>query len=353
MRDHHAAIGGRSGDHASHGERLCAASGRGLSRPCHRHRHRHHHQQHAEESSGRHGTSLPAHVTPVFAPAQLATPRAANAANARASVPAGAGEGSGCRLGRPAKAASSRLRSSIRAVRLPIATRASARLPTAIRDPRSAIRGTRFPVPGTRYPRLLLCDKDAACRAGRDCIAGRMSMTRYLALLTLFIATLGAGCSAPPAGESGATAPAAGSLLRAQRPATQVHDGRAIEITANDTMKFSVTEIARQARREAQRDARQHRDDAEVLDGPQLAAPGARRRRSAVPGRGGRSRDDRLRAACRRSRTDILAATKLLGPERARHRDVHRARRAGPLRRSSVRSPGHYQVGMRGVLIVE
>ena len=68
-------------------------------------------------------------------------------------------------------------------------------------------------------------------------------MTRYLALFTLFIATLGAGCSAPPAGESGATAPAAGSSSAPSAPATQVHDGRAVEITGNDTMKFSVTEI--------------------------------------------------------------------------------------------------------------
>ena len=69
-------------------------------------------------------------------------------------------------------------------------------------------------------------------------------MTRYLALLTLFIATLGAGCSAPPAVESGATAPAAGSSSAPSAPGTQVHDGRAIEITGNDTMKFSVTEIS-------------------------------------------------------------------------------------------------------------
>ena len=69
-------------------------------------------------------------------------------------------------------------------------------------------------------------------------------MTRYFIPFALLIALSGAACSAPPATTAAASEPAASpSAATPGAPATPVHDGRPIEITADDTMKFSLTEI--------------------------------------------------------------------------------------------------------------
>ena len=68
-------------------------------------------------------------------------------------------------------------------------------------------------------------------------------MPRYFILLALLFALPGSGCSTPPAANSAST-PAGPASAPAAPPAATTHDGRAIEITGNDTMKFSLTEIA-------------------------------------------------------------------------------------------------------------
>jgi azurin len=165
-------------------------------------------------------------------------------------------------------------------------------------------------------------------------------MPRYLVLLALLLAVVGSGCSTPPAAGSASTAPAA-----------TTHDGRAIEITATDTMKFSTTEIT------AKRGERLSVTLVNLgttpklsmghnwvllaagIDTPQFVIAAAEAATTEyVPAAAGRDR--------------ILAATKLLGPK---ERDtVTFAAPGTPGRYEFLCSfPGHFQVGMRGVLIVQ
>ncbi len=172
---------------------------------------------------------------------------------------------------------------------------------------------------------------------------------RHVALIPLLAAALaGAACGSPdtaePAKSPAAKAPASSSAS----PAT--HDGRAIEITGNDEIKFSVTEIR--------------------------ATPGERLSVTLV-NVGSMPKfsmghnwvllaqdvdiEKFLVAAAESPTTDyvpasmsdaMLATTKLLGPN---ERDtVTFAAPTTPGRYEFICSfPGHYQVGMRGVLIVE
>ena len=173
-------------------------------------------------------------------------------------------------------------------------------------------------------------------------------MTRLPALLTLLVAiAAGVACSQPESGsKEAAKAPAA---TTAAPEATQTHDGRAIEITGDDTIKFNVTEIK--------------------------AAPGERLSVTLV-NVGSMPKfsmghnwmlltldveiEKFLVAAAESPTTDyvpasmkdsILAATKLLGPK---ERDtVTFTAPTEPGRYEFICSfPGHYQVGMKGVLIV-
>ena len=157
-------------------------------------------------------------------------------------------------------------------------------------------------------------------------------MTRYFALPALLLATLVAGCSAPPAGESGATAPASsGASPTAAAPATQVHDGRAIEITGNDTMKFSVTEITAKPGEKLSVTLVNIGTTPKFSMGHNWVLLASRRRHPAVPGRGGRSRHDRLRAAATQRQPDPRR-DQAPRPEGARHGHVHGADQRRPLR---------------------
>ena len=177
-------------------------------------------------------------------------------------------------------------------------------------------------------------------------------MTRYFALITLFIATLGAGCSAPPAGESNATAPTAtGSPSAASAPATQVHDGRAIEITGNDTMKFSVTEIVARPGEKLSVTLVNIGTTPKFSMGHNwlLLATGVDIQPFLVASAEAVTTDYVPQAT---HGNKILAATKLLGPKERDTVTFTAPATAG--RYEFICSfPGHYQVGMRGVLIVQ
>ena len=177
-------------------------------------------------------------------------------------------------------------------------------------------------------------------------------MTRHVAISALLIAALGTGCSNPPANENAdTTAPAAGTSAPAKAPATTTHDGRAIEVTGDDTIKFNVTEITAKP--------------GEKLS-VTLVNTGTTPKFSMglnwVLLAGDTDVPAFLQAAAEAVTTDyvpagdqgakILAATKLLGPN---ERDtVTFTAPTEPGRYEFICSfPGHYQVGMRGVLIVQ
>ena len=169
-------------------------------------------------------------------------------------------------------------------------------------------------------------------------------MSRYPVLAALALGALGAACSPPAATDAG---PGAASRSAAASAAT--HDGRAVEITADDTMKFSATEIA--ARRGERisvtlvnlgttpKFSMGHNWVLVALDidVQQFVVAAA----EAVTTEYVPAKNDK-----------VLAATKLLGPK---ERDtVTFTAPNAPGRYPFLCSfPGHYQVGMRGVLIVE
>jgi azurin len=166
------------------------------------------------------------------------------------------------------------------------------------------------------------------------------------------MATMAAGCSAPPANENtGTSGPAANTATPAATPATTTHDGRPIEITGADTMKFSVTEITAKP--------------GEKLSVTLVNAgttPKFSMGHNWVLVAAGTDMPAFLQAAAESVTTDyvpsgqqgdkILAGTKLLGPN---ERDtVTFTAPTTPGRYEFICSfPGHYQVGMRGVLIVQ
>ncbi len=170
--------------------------------------------------------------------------------------------------------------------------------------------------------------------------------TSFYMLVLLAVAALGVACGqSEPAGPG---SPASSSPATTSAPVA--HDGRAIEVTGDDTIKFSVTEIR--------------------------ATPGERLSVTLV-NTGSMPKfsmghnwmllaadvqiEPFLVAAAEAPTTDyvpasmqdtILASTRLLGPG---ERDtVTFAAPTAPGRYEFICSfPGHYQVGMRGVLIVE
>lgn len=173
-------------------------------------------------------------------------------------------------------------------------------------------------------------------------------MTRRIALASLFTALVGAGCSSQPATDS-SSAPA--GTTTATPSAATVHDGRAIEITGNDTMKFNVTEIT------AKPGEKLSLTLVNVGTTPKFSMG-----HNLVVITTGVDIQAFLVASAEAVTTEyvpkekygasILAATKLLGPK---ERDtVTFTAPTTPGRYEYLCSfPGHYQVGMRGVLIVQ
>jgi azurin len=173
-------------------------------------------------------------------------------------------------------------------------------------------------------------------------------MPRYSLAFALILTVSGAACSVSPADPpSASTAAVPGGAAPSAPP---VHDGRAIEITGSDTMKFSVTEIA-------------------AKPGEKLSVtfvnlgttPKFSMGHNWVLIQTGTDIQPFLQEAAEAVTSDyvpvgtqkdrIIAATKLLGPN---ERDtVTFTVPSTPGRYEFLCSfPGHYQVGMRGVLIV-
>ena len=172
-------------------------------------------------------------------------------------------------------------------------------------------------------------------------------MPRHFASFAFVCAALASACTAPSTSDSPAsTPPSAATPATAPAPAAT---GRAIEITANDTMKFSVTEIAAKP--------------GEALTVTLVnvgTTPKFSMGHNWVLLQAGTDAQAFVVAAAEAVTTDyvpaaekakIVASTKLLGPK---ERDaVTFTAPTTPGRYEFVCSfPGHFQVGMRGVLVV-
>jgi azurin len=186
---------------------------------------------------------------------------------------------------------------------------------------------------------ILVNDRVRRARYAGPIMSKRFTFTT--ALLLSLAATACNSTESPATGAASSAAPAAGPV---------VHDGRAVEITANDTMKFSIVEIRAKAG-----------ERLSVTLVNQGTTPKFSMGHNWVLVTSSANVDAFLMAAAEAATTDyvpaskraeILAATKLLGPG---ERDT--ATFAAPTVPGTYpflcSYPGHAQVGMRGVLIVE
>jgi azurin len=177
-------------------------------------------------------------------------------------------------------------------------------------------------------------------------------MPHYLTLFALVLAVASTGCSKTPADGSASNDSASGGApAAATKPATTTHDGRAVEITTTDAMKFSVAEINARPGEKLSVTLVNLGTTPKFSMGHNwvLISPGTdlpqflQASAEAVT-------TDYVPAGAQKAR--ILSATRLLGPK---ERDtVTFTAPDTPGRYEFLCSfPGHYQVGMRGVLIVQ
>ena len=176
-----------------------------------------------------------------------------------------------------------------------------------------------------------------------------MSKHPVLPATLLLGAVLAAACGSPsqPAGETPA-APASPTASTAPAPA--VHDGRKVEITANDAMKFSVVEItAKPGERLSVTLANAGTTPKFSMGHNWVLLTAAADVDTFLVAAGEAATAEYVPAS---KRAEIVSATKLLGPG---ERDtVTFAAPSAPGRYPFICSfPGHAQVGMRGVLIVQ
>lgn len=172
-------------------------------------------------------------------------------------------------------------------------------------------------------------------------------------LLIPFLAVAAAACGSPePTDSPGAAAPPAGAPAGAPGPAAApaAHDGRPIEITGDDTIKFNITELRAKPGERLSVTFINKGKTPKFSMGHNwvLLAAGVDALAFVVAAAESPTTD--YVPASRKS--EILAATKLLGPD---ERDtVTFTAPTAPGRYVFLCSfPGHYQVGMHGVLIVE
>ena len=163
-------------------------------------------------------------------------------------------------------------------------------------------------------------------------------MPRYFATpIALFCAALAGGCSSPASDAK--TPPAAESTAPA----------RDLQITANDTMKFSVVEIKAKAGERLTVTLVNNGTTPKFSMGHNwvLLTPGTDAQAFVVAAADAVTTDYVPAAA----KAQIVASTKLLGPKESNA--VTFTVPSSPGRYEFVCSfPGHFQVGMRGVLIV-
>lgn len=175
-------------------------------------------------------------------------------------------------------------------------------------------------------------------------------MTRHIAPLALILATLAAGCSSPTPTDSSTSTPAAGASAPAASTAPVVHDGRAIAITGDDRMKFNITEITAKPGEKLSVTLTNIGTTPKFSMGHNwlLLAAGVDIQPFLVKSAEAVTTDYVPSAAYG---DKILAHTKLLGPKESD--TVTFTAPTTPGRYEFLCSfPGHYQVGMKGVLIV-
>jgi azurin len=175
-----------------------------------------------------------------------------------------------------------------------------------------------------------------------------MSKHPVLPVTLLLGAVLAAACGSPsqPAGET----PAAPTPNASTAPAPAVHDGRKVEVIANDAMKFSVVEIAAKPGERLSVTLVNSGTTPKFSMGHNWVLLAASADVDAFLVAAGEAATTEYVPAAEKA--EILAATKLLGPG---ERDtVTFAAPSAPGRYPFICSfPGHAQVGMRGVLIVQ
>jgi azurin len=174
-------------------------------------------------------------------------------------------------------------------------------------------------------------------------------MSRHLILSIALLLTL-ASAACQGSRPSGPEAAAAATPAAAGASAPAVHDGRRVEITANDTMKFSAVEIRAKAG---------ERITVTLINNG--TTPKFSMGHNWILLLASADVDAFLASAAEAPTTDyvpagkpalMLASTKLLGP--GEQDTVTFAAPATPGRFPFLCSyPGHAQVGMRGVLIVD
>lgn len=177
-------------------------------------------------------------------------------------------------------------------------------------------------------------------------------MTRYALLAPVLFVALAAACTSSPAGDGAAPAGAASTSTSAPAASAPVtHDGRPIEITGNDQMKFSVTEIIAKPGEKLSVTLVNIGTTPKFSMGHNwvLVTTGIDMQAFLVASAESVTTDYVPYAT---KKAEVLAATKLLGPK---ERDtVTFTAPTTPGRYEFLCSfPGHYQVGMRGVLIVQ
>jgi len=171
-------------------------------------------------------------------------------------------------------------------------------------------------------------------------------MKRYALLTTtLFLGAALAGCSGPPSVQAeGSAAPAPAAVPSA------VNDGRKVEIVANDTMKFSTVEIHAKPRERLSVTLANNGLTPKFSMGHNWILLEPAVNVDAFLATAAESPTTEYVPAA--SRGQILASTKLLGP--GEQDTATFAAPATPGQYPFLCSyPGHAQVGMRGVLIVE
>jgi azurin len=174
-----------------------------------------------------------------------------------------------------------------------------------------------------------------------------MSNRYALAAVILSLAVSACGQSGQPA--SGHGAPSA-APTPAPAAATPAAEGRKVEITANDQMKFSVVEIRAKAGERLSVTLANKGTTPKFSMGHNWVLLGLAANIEAFLVAAAEAPTTEYVPAARPA--DILAATKLLGP--GEHDTATFAAPAVPGRYPFICSfPGHAQVGMRGVLIVE
>ena len=157
------------------------------------------------------------------------------------------------------------------------------------------------------------------------------------------------GSSAPPSSGTPAASTTPAASAPASAPAA-THDGRKIEIVASDTMKFDVTEIRAKAGERLSVTLVNKGTMPKVSMGHNWVLLTAGADPTAfVTAAADAPTTDYVPAS---KRSEIVAATKLLGPNEQDTVTFNAPTKPG--RYDFVCSfPGHFPVGMRGVLIVE